>query len=422
MSIENTINFTLHSEDDFYDTVDSEMFADKDAEYIYSHLKDKMKLIPFCDYLKRYIYLNAGFEEKFEDIDINEYQYIIVSSFKDNNTPKSFTETSTKLSALAKNWLTQTSVNRKVIFLLGFGLNMNVNDVSEFLMHGQRESDFNFKDPFEIICWYCYKNHCKYSKFEQLMEQYESMPVSGKYFGFDATIGYRDVFTKIESEEDLLKKLADIKTENNGKLFSVTANRYFDDLYFRAKSIIAEKYTEDAEAQAVEDAHNYYNRISSSTAISLEEKEERYTKIMHSGKKYTAEDITESDVEKFLCCGVPFDGKGNPQKFSKSTLAKHFSNKRMSRKHIGEILTKKVAVDRFDLITLCFFVFAMDETYTNKKKRYSDFLNKINYILEDCYMGELYVANPYECFLLMCILSDCPMGSYSDVLELSFEE
>ena len=37
-------------------------------------------------------------------------------------------------------------------------------------------------------------------------------------------------------------------------------------------------------------------------------------------------------------------------------------------------------------------------------------------------MGEIYLANPYETFLLMCMLSDYPMGTYSDVLELSYRQ
>ena len=36
-------------------------------------------------------------------------------------------------------------------------------------------------------------------------------------------------------------------------------------------------------------------------------------------------------------------------------------------------------------------------------------------------MGELYVANPYECFILMCILSDDPLGTYADVWEMAYD-
>ena len=422
MPINNTINFTEHSENDFYDTVDTETFQDEDAESIYEHLQSKIQLIPFGDYLKRYIFRIAGFDGRFTDIDLKEYQQIIVESFSENRTPKSFTETSSKLSALAKNWLTQRSVNRQVVFLLGFGLNMSDRDVSEFLVHAQRERDFNFKNPFEVICWYCYRNGYKYQKFEQLLEAYEALPVQEEYIDLGATIGIRDVFMTIETEEDLLRKLSQLKMDNKGRFFSYSARKHFDDLYVRSKEIILEQYNKDAVEEAEEKAKDYFFSVSYSTALTIEEKYLRSEKIRKTPKVYTLDDISESDVEKFLCCGVPFDKKGNLIKASKSSLAKHFNNKRMSRQHLHEILSGKVDIDRFDLLTLLFFVYAMDEKITNNKTRYIRFVDEGNTILNDCSMGELYIANPYECFLLMCILSDYPMGTYADVLEKSFEE
>ena len=44
-----------------------------------------------------------------------------------------------------------------------------------------------------------------------------------------------------------------------------------------------------------------------------------------------------------------------------------------------------------------------------------------NGYLADCSMGSLYITNPYECFVLMCILSEDPLGTYADVWELSYE-
>ena len=57
---------------------------------------------------------------------------IIRGSFSDHYTPASFTPTTAKLSALSKNWLTRQTVKRNVVFLLGFGLDMSVEDVNLF--------------------------------------------------------------------------------------------------------------------------------------------------------------------------------------------------------------------------------------------------------------------------------------------------
>lgn len=420
-SYDDTLNFTLRNEDEFYDTVDAENFYNEDAETIYEHLNNKMKLIPFGDYLKRYIFKLAGFTGNFNDVELKEYQGIIIESFAENATPKAFKETTAKLSALSKNWLTQTSVNRNVVFLLGFGLGMSVDDVSDFLIHAQRERDFNFKNPFEIICWYCYKHGFKYPKFVQLIDAYNEIPCNSEYVSSDATIGLRDLFMKIDTEDELMQTLAEIKTENDGHFFSVTSKMNFDALYKKTREIIAGKYNEDAQYNADEEAEEYLEKMENSVLLSFEEKNIRAENIRNSAKKFTAEDISEADVEKFLCCGVPFDGKGNLLKFSKSTLANHFNNKRMSRQHIRDIITRKSDVDRFDLITLNFFVHAMDEKIDNNKKRFINFVNDTNVILTECFMGEMYITNPYECFLQMCMLSDWPMGAYSDVLEKSFE-
>ena len=40
---------------------------------------------------------------------------------------------------------------------------------------------------------------------------------------------------------------------------------------------------------------------------------------------------------------------------------------------------------------------------------------------EGCFLGELYISNPYECFVLMCILSEDPLGPYADVWEKSYD-
>lgn len=417
---EDIFNYTIKSEEEFYNIVDSDEFNDKDAEMIYAYLNRKIKIIPFGDYLKRYIRKYAGFDEKSEEVNIEDYRDIIVDSFEENFTPATFTKKTAHITQLANNWLTQTSVKRNAVFLLGFGLRMSVEDVSEFLVHGLKERDFNFKNPFEVICWYCYKNGFKYPKFAQLIEEYNKLPYGDNSFASDATIGVRDMMMKAGTEEELLQNLSLIKTENDGHFYSVTASRYFEKLYNETREIIAEQYTEDSKSAAEDNARDYLEKMANSTAISLEEKNVRADAIRKSFKEYKAEDISEGDVEKFLCCGVPYNGKGNLFSFSKSTLAKHFLSKRMSRQHIYDIREGRTGVDRFDLITLNFFIHAMKYQETKKNTRYFNFVDETNKILEDCYFGKLYITNPYEAFVQMCILSESPMGAYSDVLEMSF--
>lgn len=418
-----SLDFTLRSEENFYEAADLESFRDQDADIIYAHLVKQMRLIPFGDYLRRYIYMQAGYDDNFEQIDLREFQTIIVEAFRESGTPPSFTPTTAKLSTLAKNWLTQNSVSRSVIFLLGFGLGMTVADVSTFLVNVQRERDFDFKDPFEIICWYCLKNRLNYHSFNEMWSEYQSLePADDDDFLSNRTMGIRDNFFNVKDKDTLMEMLRRLKFSKAHRRISVTAKKYFDELYLSAREAVAKQFNLDEEERTKAKVTEYLDRTENSERLSREEKLSAVAKIRNEQRVWAADEITEGDVEKFICCGVPMDSNGNLKKFSASTLAKHFSSKRLSRQHLREINQGKADIDRFDLITLNFFVISQDDSITNNQKRFSAFLDSTNEILNTCAMGELYIANPYECFLLLCSLSDYPLGAYADVLEKSFEE
>ena len=93
------------------------------------------------------------------------------------------------------------------------------------------------------------------------------------------------------------------------------------------------------------------------------------------------------------------DRHGNPTAGKASKLNDQFDGKRFNRQHIGNILAGKAEANRFDLITLNFFVYSQkEEFFSNAIKRYEAFLSSMDEILEDCSLLPVYVANPYECF------------------------
>lgn len=388
------LDFTLVSENKFYDVVDIPDFKENDSETIFKYLSDSIRLVSFGDYLKRYIFKKAAMCGEYDKIDLVVYQNYITVSFNENETPKSFTDTTTKLSALAKNWLTQSSVNRSVVFLLGFGLRMSQLEVSAFLTKALCERDFNFKDPIEVIYWYCFKNNYKYSQMLKIQEKYLNMPSKkpNDYSYMDATVEIKDSLINLNEEELLLESLVNLKDSIHKSLFSSTSEKWFLALYNECKRIIASFYTAD-------------------------ELEEGNTKV------WNIDEISEGDVEKVLCCGIPINLTGNLQKISSSKFASYFSSKRLSRQHLYELLNHLTPIDRFDLITLNFFIYAnKDEYLDDNKNRYIAFVDSTNAILEECSMGELYFVNPYESFLLMCILADAPFSTFADVWEMSFNE
>lgn len=419
-------DFTDAAWESMYAAVDDTQFLNKDAQLIYNSLKHRLKIRSFGDYLKRYIYEKAGLTEPFLEIPIKEFQLIIRSAFSDNHTPPSFDVTTAKLSALSKNWLTQQTVKRNVVFLLGFGLNMSVEDVNMFLTKALREREINPKNPFEVICWYCYHKGFNYLKFEQLWRIYnETKPNSldmGHFYG-EQTIGVRNSMHSIHDDATLIAHLAKLKATENMSAMSFTARKCFDRLYDEARELIAKMYNEYEDTEYEEAVQEYIHKLSFNDRLYDAEKQKRIEQFRSKKKVFCKEDITESDIEHIICAAIPTDRHGNLTPSKASKLNEQFAGRRFSRQRIGDILSGKTDVTRFELITLNFFVFSQRlDDYPDSKNRYLKFVDSTNEILEQCFLGKVYVQNPYECFVLMCILSEEPLSTYADVWELSYHQ
>lgn len=421
---QNSLDFTNNAWNALYDAVDSEYFRDKDAEVIYKALEKRLKFISFGEYLKRYIYQKAGLTDSFEHVTLKEYQQIITYSFSENSTPRAFESTTAKLSALSKNWLTQQTVKRKVVFLLGFGLSMSVDDVNEFLTKALREQGINAKNPFEVICWYCYKNKYSYLKYEKLWKIFCETPSNSLDMNLlysDLTIGARNTMRSIDNDAALISFVSKLKTSDNKPQLSVTAHKYFCELYKKSKEVIAKLYNELEQESLNKKISDYQSQLLRNDKISDFELQKRIKLKREQRKFFDCDDITESDMEHIISSAIPVDRHGNLTPSKASKLNAQFAGKRFNRQHISDILAEKSEVTRFDLITLNFFLYSQSlDDYSNPQKRYSDFLETTNKILERCFLGQIDISNPYECFILMCILSEDPLGTYADVWEMSY--
>ena len=120
--------------------------------------------------------------------------------------------------------------------------------------------------------------------------------------------------------------------------------------------------------------------------------------------------------------GISADRSGNLRKASASDLQKFLSQKRLSRQRISQILSGKTRVSRYDLMTLVFYNISMEcDPDTKTEKRFNAFVSAVNEVLDRCYMGRLNIANPYESFLLMCMLTNGPLIAFGDVWDYSYE-
>ena len=424
-TLNRSYNFTVKAWDHMYDAVDHQYFQEMDSDLIYQSLEKELKPVPFGDYLKRYIYRKAGLTGSFREVPLKDYQIIILDAFRDHHTPASFTPTTAKLSALSKNWLTQQTVKRQAVLLLGFGLGMSEEDVNSFLYKALHEQVLNIQDPMETICLYCYQHGYGYYKYEQLMKIYEQMEpeqLDMKLIYDLQPAGRAESIQSVQDDAKLMTYLASLKTKNGSTRTADSAQTAFLALYDQARELIAESYNTESEMENRLHIQKLQEQLNRNDKLYEEDKKLRLQKAAEARKTWTKEEITESDLEHVLCSAIPTDRNGNLTPARKSTLNAQFEGKRFSRKHINEILLRHTNVERFDLITLNFLIYAEQaDQIPNAKKRYSMFIESTNQILNSCGMGPIYVTNPYECFVLMCILSVSPLETYADVMEKSYQ-
>ena len=376
-------DFTKRSVVNFNNVINSWQFEEMTSETIFRYLKDQMEIVSFGDYLKRYIYEGTEPQQPFLQLPEEYYVSVIAESFPANRAPHSFTPVKSGWGNIIRRWLRSDSVKRSSIFLLGFGLKMTDLDVSMFLTKVLKEQDFRFCDPTETVFWHCYHHGLPYSAALEFLDYYQSTEetVNDRFW----TSVLNSLPAYLGNREKLKSYLAWLKTSHGDP--QEDAFHEFMLLYERAVS--AARTIKQREGR-------------------LSEKDQRLTGAY--------------DLESILCSGTPRTSSKNLTSVTRSVLSRQFEKKRMSRQHLGRLLCRQAKVERFDIITLLFLAYAVNGEGATPAKRYMRYIDEANLILDRCGMMGLYPVNPYESFVLMCLLAEDPLCVYNDVWELSYEE
>ena len=428
------LEFTNHARRSVEKTVTDPYFRNADPEMILDALISEIQSVAFGDYLKRYIRRKRASENKETVPDVPESAESefpaedeadwLCEQFRNKNVPPAFTPTSAKIRALVKNWLGQRTVSRSVVLLLGFAMEMSPEEVNELLTKALREPRLDPKDPFEVVCWYCYQFRLPYARFEALWKRFSAgrQEEEEPLLQLDSTVRVRRSMEKIGTEEQLAEYITRLGLVQGSGRQSISARRQFDRLYDRCRALVADIRTDMEQDDAEKEAGRIADRMSRSDRIYDYEKRERIGKRRKSYHTYQPEEISPADIENVLYSAVPKDRNGNLVPMKDSLLNLHFWGKRLTRQHIAGILAGEGPINRFDLITLSFLAAAGEtEHCESRRERYKTFIHLANQALRDSDMDLLYIANPYESFVLMCMLTEDPLGSFADVWELSYQ-
>ena len=381
---EKSYSFTLKAWKKIRGTALDESFSSMDADAIFSALSRSIRVVPFHEYLKRYLYEKAEILIPFSEVPLQEYQDMIEEAFHDTGTPCSFLSVTTKLHQAIKNWLTRDDLTRESVLLLGFGLYMTAEDVNAFLTKALHGAVLDPDDPMEAICLYCYEHEYKFAKYLQLKSLYDAMDTTVE----KALIAEHQPVNRLESlqiiEEDAALLIRLLEKKGKGGLTPIKS---------RAAAAFRQLY---AQAQQ---------------ALPPQEKK--------SGPRFTG----PRALEKVLSAAVPVDANGNLVRESKTQTYTEFARKRITRQRLHRILSGAQLPTRYDLLTLQFYLYSHSLIDVNdRKEAMNRFIQESNGMLASCGFGGISAADPFDAFLLLCMLTCDPLGSYSDVMEAAYTQ
>lgn len=371
--------FTMNAVNALYDTVDHTDYQKNDAQMIYYALCQRIHPIGFCEYLKRYIYQQANMTDSFSDIPLSVYQEVILEHFAENKTPFSFHEVSTRPSVTVKNWLTKKKVSRDTVLLLGFGLKMSTEDINLLLLNGLHDYALDSSRPLEAICLYCYQHAYSFDRFRQLHHAYEQL-LNGRITSHEIVELPLPTFTHSLDEKGLL-----------------TRPSYEEQAYATVETLF----------------ESICRLISGMDNIRTSQRRSMFTPV--------SSRATEADIERILYSSVARDTYGNILPTKKCHLPDVFLGKRLSRQHLSALLMHQTLPDRYDIITLHFLEYALSlDKHKDVRTRYLHFVDETNDLLASCHLGEIYVTEPYESFICMCMLTEDPLVTFNEVIEFAW--
>lgn len=325
---------------------------------------------------------------------------------------------------------------RSKMFLLSFALHMNAEEVTKFLTDVLAEQSYNYRDPDEIIAYFCHTHEDvnNYSEFLRIKEEYvkRSFVPNPDNVERENYTWYAKIITTVQvsDEQDLYRFLQSNSANFDG--YSKTVYNEFMMLYNAA--------LEKTEIQTLSN-DEYLAYSEATTAEQLKEREDRINKAIGMQKVMNTEQlarrmlqcIPRATTEKIKSDGkkvvtndfIPIsngEGRQKSKKVQTTTLPKEITMNLLMKDRLDDLIRQIKPVDRKDLVFLKFYLLSLD---LQRKDEYSVldyrvFMDECNEMLVRCGMSKLYPANRFENLILISLVSSNPFEMFEDIIEASF--
>lgn len=330
-----------------------------------------------------------------------------------------------------------TTCTREKMILLSFALRMDKDDVHKFLTDVLAEQTYNFRNPDEVIAYFCQasETHNSYSEYLRLKEAFRKIDTADDT-STEASVGYtlyaKRKMVEISTEEQLMEFLKE--NSSNFRGFSQTAYDEFMKLYEKALSkATRQSFSNDdyifAETESsAEKRRAQKEKIDRAIGLQAVTNTEQLAKAMI--QFIPRETIEREKGGKTIITNdfIPIYNGEKGQKSSKkktTDMPKEITMNLLMKDRIDDLIKRNKPVQRKDLVFLKFFLFSLylqekDGLYSAKDHQV--FIDECNDMLVRCGMSGLYLANRFENLILLSMVSSNPFEMFENIIEYSFCE
>lgn len=380
-------------------------------------------------------YMSADYD--LEKNDVEEYISVFIDVNARYNGDKELSFLSKKPKVEIRRLLRSTTYClRSKMFLISFALHMNNQETEKFLTDVLAEQTYNFRDPNEIIAYYCQRDE-SVNSYDNYLRIKEKFSKSVKNIDIEVkaeTIQYTQfanevIKLQIDTENELIDFL--VSNTQNFAGYSQTAYNEFMIMYDKAlkktvmQNLSNDDYVAPSKVNTFEQRKEQSKRINNARELSFVENTEQLAKEMlkfipraNKKSKVKGKEVISSD---FINISNGESGQKS-KKVQTTTLPKEITMNMLISDRLDDLISQKKPVLRKDLVFMKFYIFGLDLMEKNNylQADYLDFIDECNDMLLRCGMSRLYLANRFENLVLLSLASAYPFEMFENIMEYSF--
>ena len=295
----------------------------------------------------------------------------------------------------------QANVSRQTLMKMAFAFDMDCNVVCE-LLEAMDEIPYNFRDPYECICYFCQSTQESndWQLFLQMSGEWERMQdggapddegPGGKEPDDDSWVSswMEETILDLSYEEDLnvrVRKMMDYLREHRRELCGYRRSAY---------AVLEDLLDELEELTGASDDTELTIRLWDPIWVQF------YT------KKSDRTGVNRSDF-------VPWKDLLD--------LPKTIYEKPLWRARLAKLRAGKVPVEKRDILFLNCMRWALSRENEGGIDAMNEFLFETNALLDQCGLSMIYPPNPYDRMILLAICSASPIDILSDLFTAATDE